>query len=42
MSTHKIQVSQVIAAPPAAVYGLLADYTVGHPSILPKPYFTRL
>ncbi|HLU26363.1 MAG TPA: SRPBCC family protein [Longimicrobiales bacterium] len=24
------------------VYGILADYRQGHPSILPKPYFTHL
>ena len=31
-----------IDARPAAVYAVLADYRVGHPAILPKPYFTDL
>ena len=34
--------SRHIKAPARRVYDLLADYNVGHPSILPKPYFTKL
>lgn len=34
--------SAIIPAPPQAVYELIADYHVGHPSILPKPYFVSL
>lgn len=32
--------SALIDAPPAVVYGLLADYREGHPAILPRKYFT--
>ncbi len=39
MSKVHIEESRVINAPPHQVYALLADYRVGHPSILPKPYF---
>ena len=31
-----------IPAPPAVVYGILADYRVGHPSILPRRVFLSL
>ena len=34
--------SAVIAAPPPIVYGLIADYRQGHPSILPPKYFQNL
>lgn len=34
--------SAVIPAPPGVVYGILADYRVGHPSILPPRYFRNL
>jgi hypothetical protein len=34
--------SAVIAAPPPIVYGLIADYRQGHPSILPARYFQNL
>jgi hypothetical protein len=34
--------SAVIAAPPPTVYGLIADYRQGHPSILPPKYFQNL
>jgi hypothetical protein len=34
--------SAVISAPPAVVYGLLADYRSGHPGILPERYFSDL
>jgi hypothetical protein len=31
--------SATVAAPPAAVYELIADYVHGHPTILPPRYF---
>jgi hypothetical protein len=34
--------SAVIGAPPPIVYGLIADYHRGHPSILPAKYFQDL
>jgi len=34
--------SAVILAPPPIVYGLIADYRAGHPSILPPKYFQNL
>ena len=34
--------SAVVAAPPSIVYGLIADYRRGHPSILPPKYFRNL
>jgi uncharacterized protein YndB with AHSA1/START domain len=34
--------STVIAAPPRVVYGIVADYHHGHPSILPPKYFGAL
>jgi hypothetical protein len=35
-------VSAHVAAPPPVVYGLIADYRQGHPSILPPEYFENL
>ena len=34
--------SAVIPAPPAIVYGVIADYRAGHPNILPPKYFRNL
>jgi hypothetical protein len=42
MSSFTVSVTHPIPAAAATVYALLADYKVGHPSILPKPYFQRL
>jgi hypothetical protein len=42
MTTYSVSERAVIAAPPAAVYGTIADYRTGHPSILPKPWFQDL
>lgn len=42
MSTIHVEVTDTIAAPPARVYAVLADYRNHHPNILPKPYFTGL
>lgn len=39
MSSFSAEVSRVIDAPPARVYGVLRDYREHHPRILPKPYF---
>ena len=42
MSTIHVEVSDVIKARPEQVYAVLSDYRMGHPAILPKPYFTSL
>jgi hypothetical protein len=42
MSQIYTEVSSVVPARPEVVYTVLADYRVGHPAILPKPYFTDL
>ena len=42
MSGPHLAESKVVDGPPAAVYDLLSDYKVGHPQILPKPYFQSL
>lgn len=42
MPTIRYSQSADIAAPPARVYGIIADYKVGHPSILPARYFDGL
>jgi hypothetical protein len=42
MKQIRVEVSHVIEARPAEVYAILADYRVGHPAILPKPYFTEV
>jgi hypothetical protein len=42
MSQFRVEVSEVIDAPPQVVYDVISDYRVGHPTILPKPYFTGL
>jgi Polyketide cyclase / dehydrase and lipid transport len=34
--------SAEVPAPPAIVYGIIADYHQGHPSILPPQYFQNL
>ena len=38
MAGYTVQASAHIDAPPATVYGIIADYHVGHPSILPKGF----
>lgn len=40
MERYQISESALIPAPPERVYAILADYHEGHPSILPRPYFT--
>lgn len=42
MYSATFEESKVIQASPQTVYQLLADYQHGHPSILPKPYFTDM
>lgn len=42
MSHIRVEVSGLIPVRPEVVYAVLADYRVGHPAILPKPYFTEL
>jgi hypothetical protein len=42
MTRRRITVSADVPAPPAAVYGLIADYRHGHPRILPPKYFRNL
>jgi len=42
MSNYQVEVSAVVDAPAERIYNVLADYESGHPSILPKPYFTDL
>ncbi len=37
-----VRASTIVSAPAATVYGLIADYRVGHPSILPPQYFRDL
>jgi len=39
MPLHHVSASAIIPAPPARVYGILADYRIGHPGILPQPPF---
>lgn len=42
MPLLRIEASTTVPAPAATVYGLIADYRVGHPSILPPQYFRDL
>lgn len=42
MAQVTISASAVVQAPPATVYGVLADYHEGHPGILPRPPFGAL
>src|SRR5262245_29614006 len=39
MPVLRVIASRTVAAPAALVYGILADYREGHPSILPPRYF---
>jgi len=38
MANYTVRASAHIDAPPERVYGIIADYRVGHPSILPRPF----
>ena len=39
---HQVSASALIAAPPAEVYAIIADYHNGHPRIIPKPPFESI
>src|SRR5579864_4473795 len=38
MASYSVSGSLRIAAPPARIYGIIADYHRGHPTILPKQF----
>ena|SRR6186997_3393030 len=42
MPLISVSVSATIRAPASLLYEIIADYRVGHPSILPPQYFGRL
>lgn len=42
MKMMQVEASSLIEARPEEVYAVLSDYRVGHPAILPKPYFGDL
>jgi hypothetical protein len=42
MNTIHAEASQIIDASPEEVYAVLRDYHVGHPAIVPKPYFEKV
>lgn len=42
MPTISASATATIHAPAATVYGIIADYRHGHPSILPRRYFRNL
>lgn len=42
MNTGHAEYSMLIQASPATVYGILTDYEVAHPAILPKQYFKEI
>ena len=42
MKVHRISEAAVIDAPADRLFGILADYRVGHPAILPRRCFTGL
>lgn len=42
MSSIQVETSHVIDARPEDIYAVISDYRVGHPAILPKPYFSEL
>ncbi len=42
MSTFHVEESLVIEARAADLYTVVADYRVGHPAILPRPFFQEL
>src|SRR5262245_48401151 len=39
MGVLQVTASRTVTAPAATVYGIIADYRDGHPSILPPRYF---
>ena len=42
MARVEVSATRTVAAPPAVVYGIIADYHVGHPAILPPKWFGPL
>jgi ribosome-associated toxin RatA of RatAB toxin-antitoxin module len=42
MSQVHVEVSRIIDATPQTLHNVVADYKVGHPAILPRPYFQDL
>jgi uncharacterized protein YndB with AHSA1/START domain len=42
MPRIEVSASRELAAPPDVVYGIIADYRAGHPSILPPKWFGPL
>jgi hypothetical protein len=42
VATVTVSASRRIPAPPPEVYAILADYTEGHPHILPSAYFRNI
>lgn len=42
MNTLHISVADTINGRAADIYNTLADYHIGHPAVLPKPYFAQL
>src|SRR5688572_19050743 len=42
MSLIHVEASEIIDARAEDLYAIVRDYRVGHPAILPKPYFTEL
>ena len=42
MRSYAFEVTATIAAPAARLHAIVADYHVGHPSILPRPPFGAL
>jgi hypothetical protein len=39
---YRVSAAARVDAPPAAVYGIIADYRRHHPHIVPPEYFARL
>ena len=42
MIKHSVEASAEIAAAAERVYGIVADYRVGHPRIVPKSFFSGI
>lgn len=41
-STLHVEATADIGAPAASIYGMIADYRIGHPRIIPPKYFRNL
>ncbi len=42
MGVVRAKASRVVEASPEVVHGVISDYRIGHPAILPKEYFASL